>query len=51
MARGAQRAREPDERQTDEGRRVLALDALEERDPEASALKPPAQSNGCSRAT
>ena len=46
-----QRAREPDERQPDEGGGIGAVDAFKERDPEASALKPPAQSYGCSRAT
>lgn len=38
-ARGAQRAREPDERQADERRRVLTFDAFEERDPRAFRLE------------
>src|SRR5579863_4852206 len=38
-ARGAQRAREPDERQADEGRRILALDAVEESDTQGLGLE------------
>jgi uncharacterized protein len=41
QARGAQRAREPDEWQADESGRILTLDALEERDAGAFSLESP----------